>query len=202
MIFNVPVSENRYVEAILRQKAREVEQHTKQCAEDLEDKYPQELWTMLQLSLQHKITYWLRTCTPEETKEMAERVDNCIMEAVEAATRVDFDMDKAAQEGLRLPARRKGGGIKRAADTRRSTFLGALLDILPRCIDMKAENGEDMPGYDSDPLTKALGKGAYAADGHRNEKFLGAENIGPFPTAAMKAWTQITKEAMENYGLT
>jgi hypothetical protein len=66
---------------------------------------------MLQFSLQHRITYWLRTCTPEETEEMAKHVDWCIMEAVQAATRVDSDMKSAAMERLRLPARMKGGGI-------------------------------------------------------------------------------------------
>ncbi len=44
---------------------------------------------------------------------MAEHVDKRILEAVEAATRVDFDMDMAAMERLRLPARMKGGGGKR-----------------------------------------------------------------------------------------
>ncbi len=51
---------------------------------------------MLQFSLKHKITYWMRTCTPKETEEMAEHVDKCILEAVESATGVDFDMDRAA----------------------------------------------------------------------------------------------------------
>jgi hypothetical protein len=65
---------------------------------------------MLQFSPQHKITYWLRTCIPEETEEMATHVDECILKAVEAATSVEFDMDEAALERLRLPARMKGGG--------------------------------------------------------------------------------------------
>ena len=81
---------------------------------------------MLQFSLQHRITYWLRTCTPEETEEMAEHVDKCIMEAAEAATWVEFGMDIAATERLRLPARMKGAGIKSAVDTRRPAFWGAL----------------------------------------------------------------------------
>jgi len=80
-------------------------------------------------------------------------------------------------ERLRLPARMKGGGIKRA----RPAFLGALLDILPRCIDRKAGNGEEIPRYYSEQLTEAIGKGAYDAEGHRNEKCSGADNIGPFP---------------------
>ena len=80
--------------------------------DDLEEKYPHEMWTMLQFSLQHRITYWLRTCTPEETEEMVAHVDCCIMEAVHTATGVDFDTEDAARERLRLPARMKGGGIK------------------------------------------------------------------------------------------
>ena len=40
VIFNVPVGDNRYVEAVLRQKAREVGQITRQYVEDLEEKYP------------------------------------------------------------------------------------------------------------------------------------------------------------------
>ncbi len=43
--------------------------------------------------------------------------------------------------------------------------------------------------------------GAYDAEGHRNEKFLREENIGPFPQAAKEAWKQIKKEAMDNYGM-
>ena len=41
---------------------------------------------------------------------MAKHVDECIMEAVEAATWVDFDMDRTAKDKLRLSARMKGGG--------------------------------------------------------------------------------------------
>jgi hypothetical protein len=200
-IFNVPVGEERYVEAVLRHKAREVEQTTRQYVEDLEAKYPQELWTMLQFSLQHRITYWLRTCTPEETEEMAEHVDKCIMEAVEAATGVEFDMVRTATERLRLPARMKGGGVKSATDTRRPAILGALLDILPRYIDRKAENGEEMPGHYSEQLTREIGRGAYDQEGHKNEQFLRARNIGPFLESIGRAWTHIRTEAMQNHGL-
>ena len=68
------------------------------------------------------------------------------MEAVHAATGVDFDTEEAARERLRLPARMKGCGMKRASDTRYPAFLGARLDILPRCIDRKDEQGKSQPG--------------------------------------------------------
>ena len=97
-IFNVPVWEENYVATMLKEKAKRVENTTRRYVEDLEDQYPQELWTMLQFSLQHRVTYWLRTCTPEETEEMVAHVDCCIMEAVHAATGVDFDMEETTRK--------------------------------------------------------------------------------------------------------
>ena len=85
-VFNVPFRTERYVHAEMRKKALQVKQTTETCVQDPGDEYPQELWTMLRFSLQHRVTYWLRTCTPEETNEMAETVDLCIMGAVHVAT--------------------------------------------------------------------------------------------------------------------
>jgi hypothetical protein len=48
---------------------------------------------------------------------------------------------------IKITGKDERRGIKSAADTRRPAVLGALLDILPRCIDRKADNGEEMPGY-------------------------------------------------------
>ena len=47
-----------------------------------------------------------------------------------------------------------------------------------------------------------IGRGAYDAEGYRNEKFPEAENIGPFLEACKEAWAQIRREAMENYDIT
>ena len=52
-IFNVPMGQETYAEAILRQNAKNVEKVTERYAEDLGEEYPQELWIMLQYSLQH-----------------------------------------------------------------------------------------------------------------------------------------------------
>ena len=85
-IFNVSIGEPVFVDAVLRDKAKEVAKVTRQYVQDLEEDYQHELWTILQYSLQHRVTYWLRTCTPEETEGMAELVDAAILEAVHAAT--------------------------------------------------------------------------------------------------------------------
>ena len=167
-ILNVPVGEERYVVVKLREKAAQVEDTTKSSVMDLGDEYHQELWTMLHFSLQPRITYWLRTCTSEETAEMAGRVDNCIIKAAQVATGVEFDTEVMAKERLRLLARMKGGGIKRAADVKYPSFLGAILDVLPRCVDMKDKNGEIVKGIYSDHLTEVIGEGAFDEAGNRN----------------------------------
>jgi hypothetical protein len=152
--------------------------------------------------LQHRVTYWLRTCTPEETEEMAETVDLCIMEAVQAGTGVCFDTEKMAYERLRLHARMKGGGIKRTTDKRCPAFLGAMLDVLPRLIDRKDENGEVTVGVYSRQMTSVVGEGAYDADGHMNTMFLESTEVGPFPREMRQAWTMAREEAARNYGIT
>jgi hypothetical protein len=55
-VFNVPVGEKRFVQLKLREKAAHVVKTTEAYVRDLGDEYPHELCTMLQFSLQHRIT--------------------------------------------------------------------------------------------------------------------------------------------------
>ncbi len=123
------------------------------------------------------------------------------MEAVQAATGVNFETEGMAKERLRLPARMKGGGIKRSTDSRYPTFLGALLDILPRCVDRKDRNGEVRKGTYSDQLAEVVGEGAFDEEGHMNFKFLGSTTVGPYPGEMQAAWDVLRNEAATNYGM-
>ncbi len=156
---------------------------------------------MLQFSMRHRVAYWLRTCTPEETKEMAKTVDHCIMEAVQVATGVKFETEDLARARLRLPARMKGGGIKRAEDNRFPAFLGAMMDALPRLIDRKDENGKIVPGVYPTQLRNIIGEGAYGMEGHMNTAFLEATGVGPYPKEMQHAWSRIGNDAIANYGI-
>ena len=49
-IFNVPIGEERYVEAVLKKKAKEVVAIMRRYAEDLEEEHPHELWALLYYS--------------------------------------------------------------------------------------------------------------------------------------------------------
>ncbi len=131
---------------------------------------------------------------------MVGHVDCCIMEAVQAATGVDFDTEVMTKEELRLPARMKGGGIKRATDTRFPAFLGALLDILLRCVGRRENNGEVKKGTYADQLTEVIGEGAFDETGHRNTQFLRATTVGPYPREMRKAWEALREEAADDYG--
>ncbi len=80
-VFSSPIGDETFTKKIMKIKAHQVCDVVKDYIVDLQEEHPQELWTMLQYSLHHKVTYWLRTCTPEETKEMAEMVDGDGLEA-------------------------------------------------------------------------------------------------------------------------
>jgi hypothetical protein len=56
-VSNVPVRDPDCVAAVLRTKANQVGKTTKNYVTDLTDEHRQELWTMMQCSLQHKFTY-------------------------------------------------------------------------------------------------------------------------------------------------
>ena len=114
---------------------------------------------------------------------MVELVDVAIIEAIHAATGIELFAETEAKDILRLPPRLKGGEIMSMVDLRRPAFLGAMLDIMPRCIDMKDHEGEKTKGVYSIQLTKVIGEGAYDAEGHWNARFLRANNVGTYPTS-------------------
>jgi len=104
-------------------------------------------------------------------------VDAAILEVCHATTGIGFGAEPVAKDMLRLPARLKGGGVRSMVDLRRPAFLGAILDILPRCIDIRGPNGEETQGFYSNMLTESIGRGAYDQDGHMNVGFLHATNL-------------------------
>ena len=132
---------------------------------------------------------------------MARTVDHCITEAVQVATGVKFETEDLARARLRMLARMKGGGINRAEDNRYPTFLGAMLDVLPRLIDRKDENGEIAPGVYPVQMKGIIGEGAYDKEGHRNTAFLEARCVGPYPHEMQQMWTTIRNEATANNGI-
>jgi hypothetical protein len=117
-VFNAPIGEPEFVAEVLKDKAHEVCGVIHNYSADLQDGHPQEMWTMLQYSLQHRVTYWLQTSTPEGIKEMAELVQGALLEAAKRTTWVGFGSEALARQRLYIPARLKGGGIRNISDLR------------------------------------------------------------------------------------
>ena len=134
--------------------------------------------------------------------EMAELLDLAIVEAVHSATGIEFDAETVAKDKLRLSARLKGGGIRNMVELSNLAFLGAMLDILPRCIDRKDQEGEKTTGVYNRQLTNVIGEVAYAAEGHMNARFLQANNVGAYFASMQFVWQMTRLDAAYNRGLT
>ena len=147
------------------------------------------------------ITYWLRTCTPTETKEMAKMVEGALLEVAEQTTEIDFGTEELARERPSIPTMLKGRGLRKPTVLRAPAFVGAIFDILTRCIDRKDETGELTKGVYAKQLSGVIGEGAYDMTAHRNEKFLEATTIGPYPRECHEAWDKMREEAIANYSL-
>ena len=79
--------------------------------------------------------------------------------------------------------------------------MGALLDILPRVVDRKDKDGETVKGVYADHITAVIGAGAFDETIHRNDQFLRATGVGPYPIAMQEAWGVMRAEAITNYGI-
>ena len=128
-------------------------------------------------------------------------MDATILKAIHAATGIRFDEEKVPKDKLRLPGRLKCGGVMSMVDLRNPAFLGAILDVLPRCIDRTGPSGEKTRGVYNATLTEVIGEGAYDQEGHRNARFLQATTVGPFPKALQFAWQFTRLDCAHNRGV-
>ena len=65
--------------------------------------------------------------------------------------------------------------------------MGAILDILPRCIDKKDESGVLIIGVYPKQLGDVIGEDAFDKGGHLNMKFLQATIVGPYTRECQEA---------------
>jgi hypothetical protein len=78
---------------------------------------------------------------------MTKLVHGALLEAAKMTTTwVDFGSEDLARQRLHIPARLKGGWIRNISDLHQQTFVGAILDILPSCIDIANEKREIIKG--------------------------------------------------------
>ena len=83
----IPVGSLRYVQNYLLRKSVEVADYIRATVDILRQEEPQALWAAIQYCCQSRFDYWLRHCTPDETRGAARLIDDALTEAVAAAFR-------------------------------------------------------------------------------------------------------------------
>jgi hypothetical protein len=68
------------------------------------------------------------------------------------------------------------------------TFLGAIMDVLPICIDITGPNREKTGGIYNATLTYSILEGAWDQKGNTLARFIHATTVVPFPKAMQFAW--------------
>ena len=124
-------------------------------------------------------------------------VDAALLVAAKSATGVDFESDEVARRRLRLPARRRGGGVRSHIETTAAAFCGAVNQAVPRFIDHTDDAGEVVAGY-FPSLVSVLGAGSFdhGNDAARYETYLASGHVSASEFAT--AWAALYDRRRDN----
>ena len=111
MVGGVPVGSDRYIDAVLGDKAQEIVQYIETTVERLRD-HPQALWASIYYCCQSRFDYWLRHVAPWFTRRPANLIDAALIRAAEALTYDGCILDPLTLRRFQLPARMRGCGIR------------------------------------------------------------------------------------------
>ena len=165
---NIPVGNEAYVQTFLAEKASVVASSVKKIAFELHD-YANEAWCLLYYSSSHQFDYWVTHAYPRDSLGPAAVVDAALLDAAKDATGVGFDDGRSGVSEvwlrrLRLPARRRGGGVRAHVDTAAASFVGSVNHAFPRFVDHADEAGAHVAGL-LPSLSGVLGVGSFDAGG-------------------------------------
>ena len=157
---------------------------------------PGHLWAILFYCLQSRLDYWLRLLPIDITRRAAQAVDAALLSTVEAAGRPGMlaEDDGTQAEGvmlrrLRLPARRKGAGVRSRLDLAPAAYCASAVEAM-ECF---------LPGAGSTGfwavLEPVFGAGAFAAGGHRLEHWL--DTMTPEAMSFFQAWMRCQAEVRD-----
>ena len=157
---------------------------------------PGHLWAILFYCLQPRLDYWLRLLPTDITRSAAQAVDAALLSTVEAAGRPGMfaEDDGTPAEGvmlrrLRLPARRKGAGVRSRLELAPAAYCASAVEAM-ECF---------LPGAGSAGfwavLEPVFGAGAFDAGGHRLEQWLDART--PEAMSFFLAWIRCQAEVRD-----
>lgn len=100
------------------------------------------------------------------------RLDNAILEAVQGATSIDFDLPEniIAKHRLRLPRRLNGGAVRSQLQVHPAAWLGCASTVFTRMRDHRRKDGEIEPGFM--PHLRNVGETVEGQEAKRHEHLL------------------------------
>jgi len=105
-----------------------------------------------------------------------------LLEATQQGARANFSSEDLARQRLHILSRLKRGGITRISELREPAVLWSILDILPKCIDEKDDNGDIVKGvYAKRFGDNIIGESGFNKTGHMKSIFLQSQEVDPFP---------------------
>eukprot|EP00873_Tetraselmis_striata_P000478 jgi/Tetstr1/420742/TSEL_011819.t1 len=130
---------------------------------------------------------------PVVTDFLAELLHDPDLMAAEAAT-LSEDAVPIARSRHHVPARFKGGSIRRMATVRDAAFLGSINDVLSRFLTRNFDTNTLTPSFFDSPLESILGRGSFNAtsSARRYDHFLNdAHMSGRYAAAVREAWSRL-----------
>ena len=170
----VPMGDDAYVLAWLREKAEDIAEKMDFVSTHLSNMDPHSSYAVTYLSLQTQAEFIMSTNRPSETAAFATTVNSAIQRAFARSLKSDLlaDPDPLHEQNVHLPdphfvrdrallRARLGGAAIRLIDGREH-YLNCINNVLPQLIDRKETNADTItPGFFTDELTDALGEGSF-----------------------------------------
>ncbi len=182
----VPVGEDDFEMEWMARRGATVAGYITSTREQLRH-LPGHLWAILFYCLQSRLDYWLRLLPTDITRGAAQAVDAALLSTAEAAGRPGMftEEDGTQAEGvmlrrLRLPARRRGGGIRSRLELAPAAYCASVVESMERFLPTAGSTGFWAV------LEPVFGAGAFAAGGHRLEQWL--DTRSPEAMAFFLAW--------------
>jgi hypothetical protein len=174
IVAGVPIGQADYRRVALDAKAKEIVKYIEDTVEKLSCN-PHALWAALYYCCQSRFDFWLRHETPDITRSGAGQVDAALEKAVESLSYSGMLDDDILLARLRLPARRRGCGIRSRGWLAAIAFASCFIECAEGLIDRVGA----FKGY-FPHLEEMFGRGAFDPGGHRFEQFLATRPNGEY----------------------
>lgn len=189
IVAGVPIGQPDYRRVVLAAKATSVVKYIEDTVAKLSCN-AHALWAALYYCCQSRFDFWLRHETPHITRPYAEQIDAALKKAVESLGYDGMLDDEIVMARLRLPARRRGCGIRSRAWLAPIAFAACFIESAEGLID---RGGGALKGV-FQHLEPMFGSDAFESNGDRFEHLIETRPGGeyyPSGSDLRDAWNEL-----------